>query len=104
MALLKPFEGLRPPKMFQARGWLRREPRPCYYLYRQMYLDKRWYTLTARPGSFEQTPTGALDASILQENLLGPLLGMGDPPHGPAAPVRGRWAVHGRAGAVGRLR
>jgi uncharacterized protein (DUF1015 family) len=44
-----------------------------------MYLDTRWYTLTARPGSFEQTPTGALDASILQENLLGPLLAMGDP-------------------------
>jgi uncharacterized protein (DUF1015 family) len=44
-----------------------------------MYLDGRWYLLTAKPGSFPQTPTGELDVSILQENVLGPLLGIGDP-------------------------
>lgn len=44
-----------------------------------MYLGGRWYMLTAKPGSFPETPLGGLDVSILQENVLGPLLGMGDP-------------------------
>ena len=39
----------------------------------------RWYRLTARPDSFEPSPTGVLDVSILQKNLLGPILGVGDP-------------------------
>ena len=44
-----------------------------------MYLDKRWYRLTAKPGTYEETPTGVLDVSILQRNVLAPLLGIGDP-------------------------
>lgn len=44
-----------------------------------MYLGGRWYQLTAKPGSFEQTPLGVLDVSILQKNLLQPILGIGDP-------------------------
>lgn len=44
-----------------------------------MYLDKTWYQLTAKPGSFENTPTQLLDVSILQENLLAPLLGISEP-------------------------
>ena len=44
-----------------------------------MYLDGRWRRLRARPGTWPETPTGALDVSILQENLLGPVLGIGDP-------------------------
>jgi uncharacterized protein (DUF1015 family) len=44
-----------------------------------MYLDGRWWRLRARPGSWPETPTGALDVSILQENLLRPLLGISDP-------------------------
>ena len=44
-----------------------------------MFLGGRWYRLTARPDSFEPTPTGVLDVSILQKNLLGPILGIGDP-------------------------
>jgi uncharacterized protein (DUF1015 family) len=44
-----------------------------------MYLGKRWYRLRARPGSYEDTPTGVLDVSILQKNVLQPILGIGDP-------------------------
>ena len=45
-----------------------------------MYFGGQWYTLTAKKGSFDdQDPVAALDVSILQENLLGPVLGIGDP-------------------------
>ncbi len=45
-----------------------------------MYLDGRWYRLTAKEGSFDPNdPVGCLDVSILQENLLSPMLGIGDP-------------------------
>lgn len=44
-----------------------------------MYLGRSWYRLTAKHGSFPQTPTGVLDVSILQNNLLGPILNIGDP-------------------------
>jgi uncharacterized protein (DUF1015 family) len=44
-----------------------------------MYLDGRWLRLGARPGSWPETPTGGLDVAILQENLLGPVLGIRDP-------------------------
>jgi len=43
-----------------------------------MYLDSRWWRLRARPGSWPETPTGSLDVSILQENLLRPVLGVKD--------------------------
>jgi uncharacterized protein (DUF1015 family) len=44
-----------------------------------MYLGGQWYQLTAKPGTFAQTPTGVLDVTILQKNVLEPLLGIGDP-------------------------
>ncbi|NOX36337.1 MAG: DUF1015 domain-containing protein [Calditrichaeota bacterium] len=45
-----------------------------------MYLQGRWYKLTARPGTFDENdPVKRLDVSILQENLLGPVLGIQDP-------------------------
>ena len=45
-----------------------------------MYLDGKWYTLRAKKGSFDAAdPVAALDVSILQENLLAPVLGIGDP-------------------------
>lgn len=43
-----------------------------------MYLNKQWYQLVAKPGTFRQDPIGQLDVTILQENLLHPLLGIGD--------------------------
>ncbi|HMA53905.1 MAG TPA: DUF1015 family protein [Acidobacteriota bacterium] len=45
-----------------------------------MFLDGRWYGLEAKPGTFDPAdPIGALDVSILQTNLLGPVLGIADP-------------------------
>ncbi|MBR6401243.1 MAG: DUF1015 domain-containing protein [Firmicutes bacterium] len=45
-----------------------------------MYLDGAWYMLTAKSGSFDAAdPVGSLDVSILQNNLLAPVLGIGDP-------------------------
>lgn len=45
-----------------------------------MYLDRKWYVLTAKPGSFnENDPVDRLDVSILQNNLLNPILGIQDP-------------------------
>lgn len=45
-----------------------------------MYLGGRWYLLRARPGTFDsRDPVKRLDASILQDNLLGPILGIQDP-------------------------
>lgn len=45
-----------------------------------MYLAGKWYQLTARPGSFpEDDPVKSLDVSILQQNLLEPILKIGDP-------------------------
>ncbi len=45
-----------------------------------MYLRGRWYLLTAKPGTFpEDDVVGSLDVSILQNNLLAPVLGIQDP-------------------------
>ena len=45
-----------------------------------MYMNGRWYKLTAKPGSFDEKDViGSLDVSILQQNLLSPILGIGDP-------------------------
>ncbi len=45
-----------------------------------MYLDGTWYCLTAKEGTFDaKDPVKQLDVSILQDNLLAPILGIGDP-------------------------
>ncbi|MBI4864925.1 MAG: DUF1015 domain-containing protein [Candidatus Riflebacteria bacterium] len=45
-----------------------------------MLLDGRWHRLQARPGSFpDADPIKRLDVSILQDNLLAPVLGVVDP-------------------------
>lgn len=43
-----------------------------------MYLNQQWYRLTSLPGTFQEDPIGQLDVTILQNNLLHPLLGIGD--------------------------
>jgi uncharacterized protein (DUF1015 family) len=44
-----------------------------------MYLDGAWHDITlAAPGP-EASPADQLDVSLLQEQVLGPLLGVGDP-------------------------
>jgi uncharacterized protein (DUF1015 family) len=45
-----------------------------------MYIDGKWYLLKAKDGSFNaRNPVESLDAAILQNNLLGPVLGIADP-------------------------
>lgn len=45
-----------------------------------MYLGGKWYRLTAKSGTFPaQDPVRGLDVSILQDNLLAPVLGIADP-------------------------
>jgi len=44
-----------------------------------MYLNKTWYCLKAREALMNDDPVKGLDVSILQDNLLGPILGIGDP-------------------------
>ena len=45
-----------------------------------MYLDGQWMLLEAKDGSFcTEDPVSRLDVSILQDNLLHPILGVGDP-------------------------
>ncbi len=45
-----------------------------------MYLDEKWYKLTAKEGTFDaKDPVKSLDVSILQTNLLQPILGIEDP-------------------------
>lgn len=44
-----------------------------------LYLDGKWYKLTAKPEICPDDPVDGLDVSILQDALLGPVLGIGDP-------------------------
>ena len=45
-----------------------------------MYLDNKWYKLKAKEGTFNpKDPVNRLDVSILQNNLLAPILGIHDP-------------------------
>ncbi|MFA6035205.1 MAG: DUF1015 family protein [Myxococcota bacterium] len=45
-----------------------------------MYVGGRWYSLSARAGTFPAgDPIKGLDVSILQDNLLFPILGIADP-------------------------
>ncbi|HSD59403.1 MAG TPA: DUF1015 family protein, partial [Burkholderiales bacterium] len=43
-----------------------------------LYCDGKWYRLSARPGTFDDTPLGVLDVTVLQESLFGPVLGIAD--------------------------
>jgi len=45
-----------------------------------IYSNGNWYSLTARQGSFDAaSPTSSIDAAILADNLLGPILDITDP-------------------------
>lgn len=44
-----------------------------------MYLGGCWYRLAAQPVLCSDDPVKGLDVSILQDHLLGPVLGIGDP-------------------------
>ena len=44
-----------------------------------MYLENSWYSLEAKPDILSSDPVKGLDVSILQDHLLSPILGIGDP-------------------------
>lgn len=44
-----------------------------------MYLAGHWYRLDIAPGLIPDHPVDSLDVSLLQQNLLAPVLGIGDP-------------------------
>jgi uncharacterized protein (DUF1015 family) len=44
-----------------------------------MYLQGKWYSLTAKPGTYNDAdPIGCLDVTVLSEQILGPLLNITD--------------------------
>src|SRR5215210_1115092 len=44
-----------------------------------LYLDKNWNLLTSKEGTYSPDPIGVLDVTILQNNILSKILGVGDP-------------------------
>jgi uncharacterized protein (DUF1015 family) len=44
-----------------------------------LYMAGKWYMLEAKEGSFPDDPIGILDVSILQHNILSPILNIKDP-------------------------
>lgn len=49
-----------------------------------MYVDKRWYRLVAHEGLVDESdPVHSLDVCLLQDHILGPLLGIEDPRQDP---------------------
>ena len=60
----------------KAEGQVRPEKKGTF----GMYTEGQWYHLTATPELFEgKDAVGSLDVSVLQDYLLGPVLGIGDP-------------------------
>ena len=60
------------------------DPLPREHRQWGMFLDGQWYRLSARPGTFPaDDPVKSLDAAILQDLLLAPVLGIGDPRQDP---------------------
>jgi uncharacterized protein (DUF1015 family) len=45
-----------------------------------VFLEGRWWRARVRPGSFDaKDPVASLDCSILQDQVLAPIFGVGDP-------------------------
>lgn len=43
-----------------------------------LYINRQWYKLVSKTGTYTEDPIGVLDITILQENVLDPLLGIKD--------------------------
>lgn len=55
------------------------EYRPAALHNFSMYLDGRWYSLTAKPGTYNDSdPIGVLDVTVLSDLVLDKILGIGD--------------------------
>ncbi|OPJ58391.1 DUF1015 domain-containing protein [Clostridium oryzae] len=61
---------------YQGEGAYRPEEKHTF----GMYIEGKWHKLIAREGSYDdKDPVASLDVSILQDNLLSPILGIEDP-------------------------
>lgn len=62
--------------LYQGKG----SYKPCCKHTYGMYMDGKWYELKAKEGTYNpDDPVDRLDVSILQNNLLNPVLGIQDP-------------------------
>ena len=81
--LVKDLQGRRPGEVIEALHQTHHlEPGPAVPARKgdvSMFLAGQWYTLRLNPHSNPQSPIDTLDVSQLQEQVLGPLLGIGDP-------------------------
>ena len=59
----------------KAEGQVRPEKKGTF----GMYLGGKWYKLTAHKDIMSDDPVDGLDVAVLQDNLLAPVLGIGDP-------------------------
>lgn len=70
-----------------------------------LYLEKNWYRLTIRQEYVSSDPVDSLDVSILQDRLLGPVLGIQNPREDPriqfVGGIRGLGELEERADAQG---
>jgi uncharacterized protein (DUF1015 family) len=77
--------GLEPAAFLEALGQhFRVEPadqavRPAHSAEFGLYLAGRWYRLDLKPERIPDDPVGALPVSLLQDHLIGPILGIKDP-------------------------
>ncbi|HNW91727.1 MAG TPA: DUF1015 family protein [bacterium] len=63
---------------FTVKPWSKQKPPSRHTV--AMYLDRTWHLLTFKPeGINENDPQKRLDVSLLQENLLAPVLGIANP-------------------------
>jgi uncharacterized protein (DUF1015 family) len=66
---------------FEIETWEKAEPcKPMEKRTFGMFIEGSWYKLTAKPGTWnDEDPVDRLDVSILQNNLLTPVLAIGNP-------------------------
>ena len=82
--VVKDLDGISPQKfisLLQDEFYLTLSPEPVKPAQLHefgMYLDKQWYILVARPGTYTEDPIGVLDVSILSNNILDKLLHIRD--------------------------
>jgi uncharacterized protein (DUF1015 family) len=80
---VKDLHGKRPGEILEALGALHHvAPGPAVPARKgdvSMFLAGQWYSVTLRQPTAPGSPIEALDVSLLQDQVLGPLLGIGDP-------------------------
>ncbi len=82
--VVKDLNGLKPEKflaLLQDDFYITLSPEPVQPAQLHefgLYLEKQWYILSSRPGTYTSTPVGVLDVTILSNNILDKILGIKD--------------------------